>query len=337
MTRFSSLQAFVAGCVATAATTWLAVDLDAQRILFDPATSIHVCVASDGVMRFADMTAECPAGQQSLFLKKAEADLELKDQTETKRKEDRSSDRASLDSKALADLEGRVKALEDLAGRGELGNRVVAPFEVVDRDGKRVFYVSRQGSAVYAELYNAAGDDVARLAATATGGQFVGQASDSSLGAYVGVFENGSGAGLRVLDAGSTRVDLGRDGGTGRYRLKILGRSGLAAAIGEDQDDGTGLVIVGGADGQPRATIGVGVDGGVGGVFSVIGTSRTLLAQLMEDESGAGYLSLRNSSGEKMVGAGTRDGIGFVGTGPSAFKPGMGLLGLPSSFISGKR
>jgi hypothetical protein len=336
MKRLNGVLLFASGCVATVAATWLTVDLGAQRILLDPATSIHVCVASDGVMRVTELSDACPAGQKSVFLKKAEADLELKDLTE-KAKECGPSRTAAPDPKALADLERRLKELEDLSGRGELGNRVVAPFEVVDRDGKRVFYVSRQGSAVYAELYNAAGDDVARLAATASGGQFVGQASDSSLGAYVGVFENGSGAGLRVLDAGSTRVDLGRDGGTGRYRLKILGRSGLAAAIGEEQDDGTGLVVVSGTDGQPRATMGVGVDGGVGGVLSVIGGSRTLLAQLMEDESGAGYLSLRSSSGEKMVGAGTRDGIGFVGTGPNAFKPGMGLLGLPSSFISGKR
>jgi hypothetical protein len=39
-----------------------------------------------------------------------------------------------------------------------------------------------------------------------------------------------------------------------------------------------------------------------------------------------------------MVEAGsTAEGIGVVRTGPEGFKPGMGVLGLPSSYISGKQ
>lgn len=326
--QYRGVLAFASGCVATAAAAWLTVDVRAQRILFDPATSIHVCVADDGVLRLTDVSMPCPTGQKSLFLKKAEADIELKDQTDQQSKPCEANDR--LDPQKLADLERRIKELEDLSGRGELGSRVVAPFEVVDRAGKRVFYVSREGDAIYAELYNSAGRDVARMAATDRGGQFVGEGADSA--AYAGVFSDGA-AGLKVLEQKATRVDLGRDGRTGRYRLKIFGRNGLVAGIGEEQDDGTGLALVG-TDGQPRATMGV---GSAGGVFTVLSSSRTLLAQLMEDESGAGYLSLRNSSGEKMVGAGVIDGVGFVGTGPNAFKPGLGVLGLPSSHIVGKK
>jgi hypothetical protein len=38
-----------------------------------------------------------------------------------------------------------------------------------------------------------------------------------------------------------------------------------------------------------------------------------------------------------MVEAGsTADGIGVVRAGPDGFKPGLGVLGLPSSYISGK-
>jgi hypothetical protein len=322
--------AFASGCVATAAAAWLTVDVGAQRILFDPATSIHACVAADGVMRLTDMSVECPSGQKSLFLKKAEADLELKDQTGQKPKECKET--PPVDPKTLADLERRVKELEDLSGRGELGNRVVAPFEVVDRAGKRVFYVSRQGSLTQAELYNSADKSVARMGAMDHGGQFAAEGPDSAV--YVGVFSGGAASGLKVLEQSVTRLDLGRDGGTGRYRLKVFGKNGvMVAGIGEEQNSGTGLAVVADAAGKPKANMGI---DSMRGLFRIL-SGEKIIAELTEDEAGAGYLSLRNSGGEKMVGAGVHNGVGFVSTGPNAFKPGMGLLGLPSSYIAGKQ
>jgi hypothetical protein len=165
------------------------------------------------------------------------------------------------------------------------------------------------------------------------GGQFVAEGNDAAV--YVGVFSGGASSGLKVLEQGVTRVDLGRDGGTGRHRLKVFGKSGqLAAGIGEEQNSGTGLAVVSDAAGTPRANLGVDLSRGV---FRVLAGSDKVIAVLTEDESGAGYLSLRNSAGERMVGAGVHNGVGFVSTGPNAFKPGMGVLGLPSSYIAGKR
>jgi hypothetical protein len=335
MKSYTAIVGFACGCVTTAVVAFLGVDVGAQRILMDPSTSIHVCVASDGVMRLTEISDDCPSGQKSVFLKKAEADLEMNDQTEKPAKDCAPTN--AVDPKVLADFDRRVKALEDLSDRGELGNRVVAPFEVVDRAGQRVFYVNRESGATLVRLYNNAGTPVARIAATDGGGQFVGEAAGSALTAYLGIFAGGSAAGLTVLEQGRPRLDLGRDGGTGRYRLKVFGNNGsLAAGIGQEQTAGSGLAVVNDSAGRPRASMGIGI-GTSRGMFTIVNASGKVISELQEDESGAGYLSLLKSAGEKMVGAGTYNGVGFVSTGPNAFKPGYGVLGLPASYIVGKQ
>jgi hypothetical protein len=335
MKSFTAFVGFACGCVATAVVAWLGVDLGAQRILLDPATSIHVCVASDGMLRLTEISDDCPPGQKSLFLKKAEADLELNDQTEKPAKDCTPTN--AVDPKVLAEFERRVKALEDLSDRGELGSRVVAPFEVVDRTGQRVFYVNRESGATVVRLYNNAGNPLARIGATDSGGQFVGEAAGSGVAAYLGISGGGSAAGLTILEQSRPRLELGRDAGTGRYRLKVFGNSGaLVAGIGQEQNAGAGLAVVNDSAGRPRVSMGVAI-GASRGIFTIFNASAKVIAELQEDESGAGYLSLLNSAGEKMVGAGVSNGAGFVSTGPNAFKPGLGVLGLPSSYISGKQ
>src|SRR5437868_9468470 len=46
-------------------------------------------------------------------------------------------------------LQARVSLLEQLAERGLLVKRFAAPFEVTDRAGKRIFYVSRDRDVEY--------------------------------------------------------------------------------------------------------------------------------------------------------------------------------------------
>jgi hypothetical protein len=73
-------------------------------------------------------------------------------------------------------------------------------------------------------------------------------------------------------------------------------------------------------------------------VFTIFNNNQQSVAELTEGESKGGRLAIFNSSGENMVVAGVaEEGFGVVRAGPEAFKPGVGILGLPGSFIMGKK
>jgi hypothetical protein len=70
--------------------------------------------------------------------------------------------------------------------------------------------------------------------------------------------------------------------------------------------------------------------------ISVNGDNGSPIASLVRGTNG-GKLELSNSKGEVMVAAGTwSTGVGLVQTGPMSRAPG-GLMGVPGSFISGKK
>ena len=82
----------------------------------------------------------------------------------------------------------------------------------------------------------------------------------------------------------------------------------------------------------------VGGEGFKNGLFAITNGSGQSIAELTEGESKGGRLALFSSSGENMVVAGVdAGGFGVVRAGPESFKPGYGLLGLPGSYIAGKR
>src|SRR5258708_22132085 len=130
MKHLNSVVGFAAGCATAALVSRLAVDVNAQ----DPGEqSIHVCVASGNVLQLVAPVATCEHGQNSLYFKKVDPSTNGKDASGSKD--------AAINKERLADLERRLKELEDSTADGKLANRVVAPFEVVDRAGKRIFYV----------------------------------------------------------------------------------------------------------------------------------------------------------------------------------------------------
>lgn len=336
MKRRDIVVSFVSGCVATGLAGFLAIDLDAQKILFDPVTAVHACAASDGTLRMVEMSADCPAGQQSLFFKKANADADVNDQTQQKPKPGSDTNKPSTDTQRLADLEQKIRELEGQANKGELARKVVAPFEVVDRSGRLIFDVVKEESGPQVRLYDSSVQPVVGLAATSKGGQ-ISAGNPSGQATYVGIFSDG--AGLRVRDAtGGTsqpRIDLGNQNGK-PYHLKIFGGSGNSiAGIGENLA-GTGTVQVADAGGQVKATVGVSQNGS--GAFTLYNGSN-IIGNLTQGDFGGGLLVLFGSGGGKpMVAAGTTaSGIGLVQVGPNGFEAGLGVLGLPGSFIAGKQ
>jgi hypothetical protein len=212
----------------------------------------------------------------------------------------------------------------------------VAPFQVVDRSGELIFDVAKESSVAQVRLYDS-GQPVVVMSATPNGGQ-VSAGKPSTQAAYLGIF--GDGAGLRVLDASGgqsrPRIDLGNQNG-GPYHLKVFGAgANSVAGIGENKL-GTGTVQVADGGGDVKAVVGVSKEGQGG--FQVYNGGK-MIANLTQGDSGGGLLVLWNSDGapgQPMVAAGTTEkGIGLVQVGPNGFKAGLGLLGLPGSFIAGK-
>jgi hypothetical protein len=332
MKWFDACAVFASGCVATILLTWLVPVVRAQGNEYT-SDAIKVCVAGDGVLRMVDLAAGCADGQRTLLLRKR-----ILEGPPAPSADDAKPGTASVDTRKLDELERRLKDLEGSPARRVDGNSVVAPFEVVDRTGRRVFYVDAENGPPRAELLNREGKVVATMGAPDGGGQFTTHGTSANLSVYLGIFGAGKGAGVTVLESGVRRTELGRDGDTGRFRLKIFGSGGaLVAGIGEEATKGGGLAVVNDGSGNPRAAMGVNAASGKGFVL-ITNRSKTEVATLTEGSHAGGLLTINDAAGRAMVEAGvTGDGIGVVRTGPEGFKPGYGVLGLPASSISGKK
>jgi hypothetical protein len=325
MTRSSVFAAFAAGWTSALLCASLIGGINVRAEGDD---AVHVCVAANGVMRVTAVSAPCPPGQQSFTLKKWAPDsVDVPDSPKPAPHGPGSANQLQLEQ-----LEKQVKALEDAAEKGALSNKVTAPFEVDDRAGKKIFYVE-EGNVI---LYNATGAEVVHLSATDSGGTFQGKSATGTLVTTVGAgaIDGVSSAGLRVRDGGILRTTVGTSPDGNNYVAQFNGRSGMrAAGIGQTKG-GQGVAYVADAKGNVRGVLRIDTDGT--GLLAVNGVDGTTVGSLGEDKDG-GVLDLRNTKGTMMVLAGTDEGgFGVVRAGPESFKPGLGLLGLPGSYIAGK-
>lgn len=314
MKRLNTWLAFAAGCATMGIVAALTVAVRAQGMYQN---AIHVCVADEGTMRLAN--GSCPAGQSSMWLKKAGEEAEEAEQPD---------EQAAKDDERLAKLDRRIKDLEsskDAPGSGP--SRVVAPFEVLDRGGRRIFGVEEGGVV---SVYNG-GKALAMIRATEGGGHFMGLSTSGDLQASVGAA--GSRSGLIVTEGGIDRIYIGKQD-SGHYGARFSASSGqYVAAIGQNRQ-GAGLVGVYGADGVVRAAMRT-TDDGRGGHISVY-NGDLAVAELTVGKTGGGLLTIGSSSGERMVAAGVQPGnFGVVQTGPASFATAAGLP-LPGSYLSGK-
>jgi hypothetical protein len=305
---------FASGCATAAMAGWITTELRAQV----PADSavVHVCASADGVLHTTPARSACPAGQQSMFFRRAaNPPADAPDAT--------TKDAADARIKAL---QQRIAELEGQASRTGLTRRVAAPFEVVDRDGRRVFFV---GEDRVVRLYNAAGKDVVRLAAT-DGGGFLLATNAAGLMATLGTSE--SEANIKLLEGGVVRAQLGQSGPVDNYRLQFL-RSGMPVALIGESPQGEGQVLIADKDNNLRARIAI--NGGRGEI-ATFNKESTPVAILTEGARAGGLFKLTSSDGVIMVDAGvSADGVGVVRTGPGSFMTAAGI-GLPGSYIMGK-
>ncbi len=311
---------------------WAAVEVHAQA---NAEPLIHACAADDGVLRLTPVGQACPAGQKSLLFKRAESDLDPPKGDEPASKKAEAC--PAVDKDMVAELENRLKALEN-SGRDTTGpSRVVAPFEVVDKAGQTVFQVAEDGDSRFVLAYNRAGMPVAGLRARSSGGLLWAEAATHDRRVLVGAGNTIAGLDIEEgdTDSGKNRVKLGLDVKNKTYGLHVFGADGKQLARIGETIAGGGMAEIDGADGKPRVSMIPTTEVSRAGVY-VNGSDGQLVAALIDHERG-GKLQLL-SGGEVMVEAGTAKEAtyGVVRAGPESFKPGVGILGLPGSYIAGK-
>jgi hypothetical protein len=276
---------------------------------------VDTCANVNGSLRLIQPFGSCAEGEQRVRLREPELD---KDEQKPE------------DQKHLLDLQRRVKDLEDRASRGRLlGSRVVAPFEVVNEAGVRVFRVEEAQTT----FYNSAAKMVASVTMLDSGGFFKAYSATAPLEASIGALDKK--ANVLLTESDRYRLDFGRND-SGQYALRVYEPGGkMVAGIGQSTEDGAGLVTVADTQGRPRAQMTALQKGG--GALNIFNNQGKSVATLLSGESGNGMMQLFNRDGVTMVEAGVNtNNIGVVRAGPAGFHPGVGILGLPGSYIAGK-
>lgn len=306
------LVPFGCGVLATLAVFGSFVEVHAQRSAEEV---VDTCATPDGTLRLIEPFGSCAPGERRVRLREPELEEE--------------EEKPEEEQKPLLDLDRRVKDLEERAKGGRLlGSRVYAPFEVVNEAGYVVFLVE-DGRVRFS---NAAGKPVARVEMSELGAYFEARSGTGDLSAVIGA--SGETANVFLIEGDQRRINLGRND-KGQYGLRVYEPGGkLVAGIGQSTS-GEGVVTVADMEGTQRAAMYVHQSGG--GALDIINKQGKTVASVLATERGNGMMQLFNRDGVTMVEAGVNENnLGVVRAGPAGFHPGVGILGLPGSFIVGK-
>ena len=324
-----TLAAFACGAVAIMAWHSLTVDVGAQAVDDD---TLIACIDRENAMRVIAPEGSCAAGERKIPLKlpKVEKPCEKARQ-------------ANIDG-----LRRRIAELEGRADERVLDRKAMAPFEVVNEAGVVVFSVKgpAEGEPVgRTEIFNDTGGRVAVIAASDQGGSvtvesgvsrpYLGEVTGPAVATTLHAFGDYADLGVRVR--ATTKLELGRRR-DGRYGLLIYGDSdAVVAGLGES-DAGSGVALVADANGNSRVSVHCTAGTGAGEA-RILDAAGKIVASLSGAGLGeSGVLQLRNNGEVVMVEAGVlQTGIGVVRAGPGAFQHGIGFLGLPASWIEGKK
>jgi hypothetical protein len=306
----NKLPSFACGMAVAVVASTLYVELGAQTAL----DAVDVCAKSDGTLRLAT-PAPCETGEQRIRLRQPKIEEPKKEPNPD-------------EAQRLADLGKRVKALEESRPSRQMGSRVYAPFEVINKEGYQVFVVEED----MVKFMNASGTTVGRVVMADDGGYFEARSTTKNLRAAIGTRVQRPA--VLVLENDTERLSVGRTD-AGGYSLKVFEPGGkLVAGLGTTER-GDGLAFVADKQGVARTLMSVLPDGG--GSLEVRNAEGKLAAHLWGTPQGNGRMQLINNAGTTMVEAGVNEAnVGVVRAGPAGFHPGVGILGLPGSFIAGK-
>jgi hypothetical protein len=326
MTARETLLAFVCGVAAVATTHTLIVDSFARAA---GGEAIDVCVNGEGVMRLG---GSCAPGEERVRLKEPEVERTCE--------KERQAD--------VAGLRNRIAALEASTVEGDR-EKATAPFEVVNEAGIVVFSVDEPKGAdlpALTKLFDETGARIATIAARTTGGEVSvssasssnggSQGSVSGVGATLAAWENYSD--FTVTVNSNRRLELGRRRASGNYGLSTFNAGGkLVAGLGSSTE-GSGIALIFDDLGKTRIALMCEKSLGPGFVDVYDAATRPVASLSGRGDANSGVLLLTNNAGEPMVKAEVfPKGIGAVRAGPGAFQHGVMFVGLPASYIEGKK
>ena len=305
----NKLPSFACGMVVALVASALYVEVNAAQ------DAVDVCAKSDGTLRLAAPGNACEPGERRIRLR------------EPKIEEPKKEPNAD-DAKRLADLGKRVSELEESRKSRQMGSRVYAPFEVINEAGYQVFVVEEE----QVKFLNASGTLVARVVMADDGGYFESRSTAKNLRAVIGTRVERPA--VIVMENDTERLSVGRTEGGG-FSLRVFEPGGKVVAGMGTTEKGDGLAFVADKQGIARTLMSVLPDGG--GSLEVRNVEGKLAAHLWGTPQGNGRMQLFNNAGTTMVEAGVNEAnVGVVRAGPAGFHPGVGILGLPGSFIAGK-
>lgn len=331
MKIIARLSAFTCGVAVVFVTHALVGGVDARTAEDD---AIYACTDAEGIMRRTETEVPCNPGERRIVLKYPPIEQPCDKQPR----------------RDLTGLQRRVAELEAHVDYGRLSSPVIAPFEVVNEAGIRVFVVEAPNPAAPelagTQIFNEVGTRVAAIATNQGGGAvsvFSGTTKPLDVAPSVSaavvsatISARDTDAAVTIYGGQSRRLELGRRE-NGRYSLRVFGSNDkMVAGIGESEA-GSGIAIVADAAGNPRVRLSRHSSGS--GQVVVTNAEGIDVATLSgSGHAGSGLLQLTNGSGTLMVEAGVLDsGVGAVTTGPGMFQHGIMFLGLPGSYINGKK
>jgi hypothetical protein len=215
---------------------------------------------------------------------------------------------------ALADLEGRIRDLEN-----------ASYFEVVSpKTGNTIFRIGPGG----ARFFNEREEPVAAIGTTDEGGYF---SARSASGADASIGTASGRAGVRIMEGRTSRIDLGTK--QGPFGLRFPAGDGLLAGLGESRA-GSGAVLVGTAtDGATEGSIVVSEGRAVVSMTKPASRGGVVFA---EAKIGGGLLDVATAGGLSAVKMGhNSQRYGIVLAGPALGFPYVPRSGLPGSYFMG--
>jgi hypothetical protein len=329
MTLKETLATLACGAATIVTVHVLMADVGAQG---DDDEKLIACINSENAMRVINPEGSCSAGEKKIPLKLPKVPRPCEKAREAN----------------IADL---LKRIAELEGRGDerlLDRTAMAPFEVLNEAGIVVFSVKAPDVGGYpatTEIFNETGGRVAVVAANGEGGSmgvesgvsqpYTSGVSGAAASAALHAF--GEYADLSVHVGTKKKLDLGRRS-DGRYGFRVYGENdAIVAGIGES-DAGSGVALVADAKGQARATLNCTAGTGSGEARILEASDKVIGLLSGAGQAGSGVFRLSNNTDTVMVEAGVLpSGIGAVRAGPGAFQHGLHWLGLPASWIEGKK
>jgi hypothetical protein len=270
------------------------------RILGAGGDGVHVCVGADRVLRL-ERSARCAAGSTEYYL--AEVEPELAD--------------APGDEKAgtadLAALQQRVATLSE-----------------------RLAVANQQAAALSQRM--AALEAAPKPPAPAGKG---GQAASRVVAPFEVVDQAGKAIfavrpeprGLVLLDSQGRQVVLASALAEGGFFKARSGDGSLETVMGVNNKY-AGFVLRG-TGGKSRGSFAITEDGKP--ILNMTNDNFVTVVALTQGSTGGGYLALGNAEGASTVEAGTTpEGVGLVRAMPNG-NPGAGLVGMPGTFILGRK